>query len=326
MDDYQASRDIVFDVYFPNWRSGFKMYHLSTADREKHIKEWQLNAAVGTVRSTIDVFTSTLTENPIVPNAVGLNEEGQNNSENIRRALAYCCDVENFQSESKTILKNGLKTGVFLSEISIVSKKTPKKYITWYESEDGKKIPRETEFSEDDLDGIPFMRALSPFSCFPDPYNKNKPRFFIRRYLMTNKDFTLQFHSLIDSPDNESPLKSIKDFVQFNVNGADLRDYDDIILKIHKEKADRININDSYLPENQGLNSLQDNKKFGTEKKTKRKDIEVLFYTRDDLIILIANNYPLYIGKNIYGFIPFEIQSTTDQSRGLDCEGVNYLI
>lgn len=325
-DDYEVAKSVIMDTYYPNWRAGFKMYHLSTIDRESHINKWQLNAAIGTVRSTIDVFTSTLTENPIVPNAVGLNEEGQSNAESIRRALAFCCDVENFQSESKAIMKNGLKMGMFISEIGIVSKKTPKKYITWYEDENGKMLPKETEFTKDDLDGVPYMRMVSPFSCFPDPYNKNKPRFFVRRYLLTNKDFTLQFHNLIDSDHNESPLKVMKDYVQFNDNGADFGDYDDIIFQIHKEKANNIRKRDVYVDKNHI--SRPDNNMFGTgsERLTKRKDIEVLFYVREDIIIITANNYPVYVGKNSYGFIPFEIQSTTDQSRGLDCEGVNYLI
>lgn len=324
-DDYHTAKEVITDVYFPNWRYWYKMYHLSTADREQRLKPWQLNAAIGTVRSTIDIFTSTLTENPIVPNATGLNEEGQANAENVKRSLAYCCEMEDFQAQSKINMKNGLKSWVFIAEIGITTKKSPKKYITWYEDEKGNKIPEETEFSEDEIDGVPYMRAVSPFSCYPDPYNLNNPRFFVRRYLMTNKDFTKKFHSLIESNDNESPLKEMKDYIQFNLNGADLIDYDDIIEQVHKEKADRIRVNDSYDTGN--TNAVTNNIIGGwTERKTKRKDIEVLYYVRDDIIILFANKYPLYIGKNTIGFIPFEIQSTTDQSRGIDCEWVNYLI
>jgi hypothetical protein len=53
--------------------------------------------------------------------------------------------------------------------------------------------------------------------------------------------------------------------------------------------------------------------------------IEVLFYDRIDRRVLFANKYPVFIGPNMQGFISIDVQSATDQKRGLDCEGVSYL-
>jgi hypothetical protein len=95
------------------------------------VKAWQQNAAVGFVRSIIDIFTSTLTENPIVFNVTGMNEEGIRNADNIKRALAYCADASGFQNEVKSALKDGLKTGMFAFEVNVIPESTPKKYTVY---------------------------------------------------------------------------------------------------------------------------------------------------------------------------------------------------
>lgn len=41
-------------------------------------------------------------------------------------------------------------------------------------------------------------------------------------------------------------------------------------------------------------------------------------------MVIIGNNYPLYVGINPFGFIPFEIMSASDPQYVLDCEGVPY--
>ena len=52
--------------------------------------------------------------------------------------------------------------------------------------------------------------------------------------------------------------------------------------------------------------------------------IEYKYYTTDAGIVLHANGYPVYVGKNPFGFIPFEIMSASDPQYVLDCEGVPY--
>lgn len=52
--------------------------------------------------------------------------------------------------------------------------------------------------------------------------------------------------------------------------------------------------------------------------------IEYKYYTTDNRIVLIANDYPVYVGINPFGFIPFEIMSASDPQYTLDCEGVPY--
>jgi hypothetical protein len=110
---YETSKSWIHKRYVYIWMFSMKSYSLSTEDRGKHLKSWQSNIAFGLIRSFIDVFVSTLTERPISFRAQGLNEDGIRNAQNIEHALAVTADVTGFQKESRSALKEGLKTGTF---------------------------------------------------------------------------------------------------------------------------------------------------------------------------------------------------------------------
>jgi hypothetical protein len=43
-------------------------------------------------------------------------------------------------------------------------------------------------------------------------------------------------------------------------------------------------------------------------------------YTELSKIVIWANGYPVYIGENPYGFIPFVLSATNDEKKVLGCE------
>jgi hypothetical protein len=77
---------------------------------------------------------------------------------------------------------------------------------------------------------------------FPDPYNGNEPQFVVKRMLLSERQFQKQFGAMIESNENESPLKGMYKFLgqDGNDNGADFIDYDDVIEGVHKERADNV--------------------------------------------------------------------------------------
>jgi len=46
----------------------------------------------------------------------------------------------------------------------------------------------------------------------------------------------------------------------------------------------------------------------------------------NNVIVLHINNYPVYIGENIYGFIPYVIRSTNTSGVRIGVEGVPYML
>jgi hypothetical protein len=54
--------------------------------------------------------------------------------------------------------------------------------------------------------------------------------------------------------------------------------------------------------------------------------IEWRYYVRNDQIVLMANNYPVYIGPNTFGFIPYVIKPATSSKVRMGCEGIPYLL
>lgn len=46
--------------------------------------------------------------------------------------------------------------------------------------------------------------------------------------------------------------------------------------------------------------------------RTTQNRVEYKYYVTKTRIVLFLNNYPVYIGKNIYGFIPYVIKPTSN--------------
>ena len=231
--NYETSKAWIHKKYVYIWMFAHKSYHLSTEDRQRYLKTWQSNIAFGLIRSFIDVFVSTLTERPINFQVQGLNEEGIKNAQNIEHALAVSADVTGFQKESRTALKEGLKTGTFAFAIGMLppAKKTQLNILT-----DDPTMPvREVNY-ENEIGDFPYARSLDVFNVFPDVYNGTL-RYVTERKVTSLDGALTTFKSLIDHPSNTSPLKDIVPFLtsKVNKNKADFRDFAIIKDQIHQQ-------------------------------------------------------------------------------------------
>ena len=104
---YETAKRYVFSQCHWLWRYGEKRYRLDTNDRakNKNLKPWQSNITGGLARTFIDVFQSSLSENPIVPMGQPVGDTPQEVVDNAIIALTYSADKSNYQNESKVIMK-----------------------------------------------------------------------------------------------------------------------------------------------------------------------------------------------------------------------------
>ena len=324
--NYETSKAWIHKKYVYLWMYSFKAYHLSTEDRQRYLKSWQSNVAFGLIRSFIDVFVSTLTERPISFRAQGLNEDGLRNASNIEHALAVTADITWFQKESRTALKEGLKTGTFAFAIGMLppAKKTPMNLMT-----DNPAMPIQEAIYENEIGDFPFARSLDVFNVFPDIYNGTL-RHVTERKVTSLDGILTTFKTLIDDPDNTSPLKGIVPYLtsKKNQNGADFRDFAIIKDQIHQQ------MNYNFSTEN-AFNDIFSTNYWQTATTTTSQDqdtdvtdglIEYLYEVNDYTITIHMNNYPVCLMPNKFGFIPFVLSSTTDEKRPLGCEGIPYLL
>lgn len=87
-----------------------------------------------------------------------------------------------------------------------------------------------------EIGDFPFARSLDVFNVFPDVYNGTLRHVTERK--VTSLDGALTtFKTLIDDPDNTSPLKDIVPYLTStkNQNGADFRDFAIIKDQIHQQ-------------------------------------------------------------------------------------------
>lgn len=313
-EDYDYAKSIINNELIHIWRWAYKAYHMSTHDRGRILKSWQSNVAFWLIRSFVDVFVSTLTERPINFSSTGYNDDSLTDKQYVDKSLAYCADRSNFNLESKVIMKEGLKTGQFAVRVGIHSQNPTIDYIegTW----DDARIVTITNENP----GIPYAKAVSPFNVYPDPRGSS-PEYITERDVVSQKSFIEMFWSLIDSQLNESPLTPLIPYLWDNNSSADTASYATIRNEIHaKINADFAKEDVFLMPGNQ----TTPNTSPLTKQDSRKGLIEYKYYNRDDRTVLIANGYPVYIGENPFGFIPYVIRSTEDVQYTLDCEGVPF--
>lgn len=183
---------------------------------------------------------------------------------------------------------------------------------------------------ENEIGNFPTATAIDVFNVFPDVYNGTM-RYVTHRKVTSIDGVLNAYGSLINSEDNKSPLK---DYVQFltldkNKNGADFRDYAIIKDQIHQQ------INWNHAKEDSFPDVFSNNASstpVGMQNTQDYDDditsglIECLYTTDDVNIVLHLNGYPVYIGPNNYGFIPFVLSSINDEKKAMGCEGIPYLL
>lgn len=108
LKDYEVAKKYVISQCLFTWRNSEKKYRLDTRDRanSKKLKHWQSNVTAGLSRTLIDVFQSSLSENPIVPTGSPIGDTPEEVVDNILMSLTFVADKSGFQRESKVILKN----------------------------------------------------------------------------------------------------------------------------------------------------------------------------------------------------------------------------
>lgn len=129
------------------------------------------------------------------------------------------------------------------------------------------------------------------------------------------------FGSLINSPFNKSPFKD-PEFLKnlpINKHASDFTDYGSITSEVYQQKNSDFQSQDSYRVTGTALNNIPASSSTTQDQDVDVTDglIEFLYYTSESQIVLHANGYPVYIGKNIFGFVPYVIQSATDETMRL---------
>lgn len=323
--NYETSKRYVFSQYHWLWRYGEKRYRLDTQDRAKNkwLKSWQSNITWGLARTFIDVFHSSLPESPIVPIGQPIWDTPSEVVDNAILALTYSADKSDYQEEAKTILKQWLKTWQYAIRVGYVNKPKNQTYLTY----DINGIPTEHTLTKKGIQ-IPYAKHVPVWNIYPDPYG-NANRYVTERTVVSFSTFMQDFWHVINHPYNKSPFKKIQDFLStlpINQNSAELIDYGSIVNEILHKKNTEAMTTDSYISSYQNQNaqasnttSMQD-----TDKDVTDGLIEVIYTVTEDNIVIHANNYPVYIGKNFFGFINYVVSSATDETQSLWAEGIPY--
>lgn len=325
--DFETSQAYVNNKFLYIWKYAMKAYHMSTEDRKRYIKDWQSNVSFGLVRWLIDVFISTLTERPIAFSVQGITPKGMENASKIRYALASNADATNLHVEVKHAMKEALITGTFAFAIWMLPDADEITYVD-YSDDNGEPTATEAKYTNM-AGGCPYAKAIDVWKIFPDPYNNQLLRHVTERDVTDLSGFIERFGSFIASENNKSPMKHVIEYLSLkkNRNGADLRDYGRIKEQIWQQINHRLSIEDAFN-DGMNINTTKWANVFAAE--SDNEDvisglIEYHLYATKTHMVLRANWYPVYIGKNPYGFIPYELCSTTDVKENIGCEGTAYL-
>lgn len=221
-------------------------------------------------------------------------------------------------------MNEALKVDVFSFEIGILPPARTRKYTVIGKKEDGTPDVKEVEYA-DNVGDFPFAKYVPIFELFPDPAN-SRPRYVTRRSVVSHKSFMQSFEALITSTDNELGASTIAELVKclpINPHGADKNNYNNARNIVHRDYNIKFRATDVSQYDANGNFSQESASSINSTEVTEEL-IEYKYYTTDNRIVLIANEYPVYVGINPFGFIPFEIMSASDPQYVLDCEGVPY--
>lgn len=323
--DYIVARDYILSECYYIWRHAYKTYHLSTKDRESRLAKqpWRSNIPFGYIRSFIDVFTSTLSERPLIYTATALDEKGLDNKQDIIDFLSTISDMNGFNRESKKILAEWLKTGTFAVRVNYRPPVTPVSYTYLYNN-----LPIEDTYTPD-IGDIPYAEHVDVFKLFPDPGTGNLS-FVTERDVVTIDAALRMFSGLINHKANTSPLNtpSLVKNITLNLNGADLDDYGSVRNEVHAEVNSKMRAEDttSSSTTSTAKSTTSTSSTADRDSRLNANRIEYKYYVTNARIILFFNNYPVYIWPNIYGFIPYVIKPTSNADIRIGVEWIPYLL
>lgn len=328
LKDYETSFKYIRSQEYHIWRNALKSYHMSTYDRKSqpNFKKWQHNISIGLVRSFIDVLIATVQEKPLTFIGTPINKKGLENKENILKVLNYVSDVTGFHRTIKKALANGLIFGEIALRISYLKTQKEQPVINIVNNNSIETVEVLSDYEDADF---PNATTVSMFNIFPDPYS-GRLRNVTERWVVDYREFMEIFGQLISTDTNKSPFRNewFLKLLPLNKNAADHSDYGSIENEIHQKANNEAREKDKFNV----TNTSQTNKDIYPTWMTADQDsdvtnwlIEFLYTSYDGIQVLHANGYPVYIGKNIFWFIPYVIKSAT-QSDARFWEGIPYLI
>lgn len=318
--DFDTSNKHIRNEEFFIWRWALKSYHLSTYDRKVQLwdQKWKQNITIGIVRSFIDIMVASLNEKPLVFIGTAINKQWADNKQNILKTLNYISDISGFHKQLKDTMTNGLIVWEIAMRVGYKKTEKTEKHISIVDWENIEEV------IEIETKDHPYAVNVSIFNVFPDPYS-GKLRYITERDVVSYSTFNETFWHTIKSKHNRSPFKS-KDFtplLTINENNADLQDYGNIVNQIHEK------VNEEF----------REKDKFKMPWKTKMTSVSWVDIDEDvDVIeglieykatwyewrlVLLANNYPVYIWPNPYGFIPYVVKAANHTTARF-WEGMGY--
>lgn len=320
--DYETSRKHINNSEFHIWRAALKSYHLSTYDRKVQLwdQQWKQNVTIWLIRSFVDILVASLHEKPLVFKATAINKQWADNKENILKTLDYISDVSWFHKQLKDTMADWLVIGEICMRIWYKNTSKTEKYTSIV---DGSIITEDVEVEEKNY---PYASNIPVFNVFPDPYTWPL-RYITERWVVSYAEFIEVFWNTIKSKKNRSPFKD-KDLlalVSINRNGADLQDYWNIVHQIHEKVNQEFWEKDAFeRPTSNGSN-------FPTWTPVDQDPdvIEGLIEFKSTWynwrLVIIANNYPVYIWPNPFWFIPYVVKAA-NQTRARFWEGIPYML
>jgi len=325
--DFDTSYRYIQSQYYYTWRYALKAYHLSTFDRKTILKPWQSNIAVGLIRSFVDVLVAAVQERPLSFIGTPINKKGLENKDNIIQALDYVADVTSFHRTIKQTLKDGLILGTVCLRVGYIKTKKTTKITSMIND---KAVETVVETADEDIKNYPYAKSVPIFNIYPDPYT-GKLRYITERGVISHLEFMETFGAMINSKENKSPFKTSKFLMALpkkeNENQASFIDNGIITNQIHQKVNEECRERDKFSLQT-GFNRADTSNQTSTQDEDNDVTnglIEFKYTTYDDRIILHANNYPVYIGINFFGFINYVIKSAGgDQMRF--GEGIPYMM
>ena len=305
--DYKTAKDYIYSTWIHTWNFWLKSYYMNVSDRARYIQNWQANYSLGLIRSTVDTYLSFLSDTPLQFFATALDDkahdiirDGKTSLDFSRDALNYIADVTRFSDEIGTALLEWvtLWNYVFKTNYNKLDKKV--KYITMVDG-----IPTDVEV-EYKSSNTPYSTSVDLYHIFPDPYNSNTPEYVFERNVISQRKFLEIFMGLIMDEDNMIKMKANDiAFILNNPNNADFADYANVRSEIMKQHNENFERTDSIY--NSGNKAWTAVSSTIFEENNSENRVEFQFGCYEDHMILIANNYPVYVGDNIFGFIPYTI-------------------
>lgn len=320
--DFATSNKCIRNEEFFIWRAWLKSYHLSTYDRKIQLwsNNWKQNITIWLIRSFVDIMVASLNEKPLSFIGTAINQKWAENKEWILKTLAFISDVSWFHKQLKDTMANWLIIWEIAMRVGYKKTKKTEKYIS---IANDKVIE---EIVEVDEKNYPYAVNVSIFNIFPDPYSW-RLRYVTERDVVSYATFIEIFGDTIRSKKNKSNFKldSFLPLLAINENGADLQDYWNIVNQIHEKVNQEFMEKDKFqMPWKTKTQSISWTHT-DEDKDVVTSLIEYKATWYDWRLIILANNYPVYIWPNPYWFIPYVIKPS-NQTKARFWEWIPYML